>query len=38
VEQGSVEMILRDARSAETQRLLAAGSVAHDSIAAERER
>jgi ABC-type glutathione transport system ATPase component len=38
VEQGSVEMILRDARSAETRRLLAAGSVAHDSIAAERER
>jgi ABC-type glutathione transport system ATPase component len=38
VERGATEEILRHARSAETQRLLAAGRVSHESIAAERER
>jgi ABC-type glutathione transport system ATPase component len=38
VEQGPAAKVLRDARSAETQRLLAAGRASHESIAAERER
>lgn len=38
VEQGPPEQILRDARSAEAQRLLAAGRVPRESIAAEHER
>jgi ABC-type glutathione transport system ATPase component len=38
VEQGPAEEILRDACSAEAQRLLAAGRLPRESIAAEHER